>query len=78
MKDINITTEMESLINDFETLKCSAARLKKTINWKHIIKNLKLKEYVLEEFAEELDWNDVFRYQNVSSSFYFRHKFRIL
>jgi hypothetical protein len=52
--------------------------LKTQINWKQIIPNLKLSENVLEAFADELNWNDVVKYQyHISSDFYLRHKFRL-
>jgi len=50
---------------------------KNKINWKHILPNLQLSEKILEMFADQLDWKDVIRYQNISDTFYMRHKFRI-
>ena len=47
------------------------------INWKHILPNMKLSEKILEIFADQLDWNDVIRYQNISDDLFLRHKFRI-
>ena len=54
-------------------------QFKKTnnFNWKHILPNLQLSEKILEMFADQLDWKDVIRYQNISDNFYMRHKFRI-
>lgn len=60
------------LINSFEKLSCEEKlEIKKdiSINWKHILPNLKLPEHILELFADQLDINDVIRYQNVSNEF---------
>lgn len=60
------------LINNFEKLSCDEKNeMKKqiNINWKHILPNLKIPEHILELFADQLDMNDIIRYQNVSKEF---------
>lgn len=60
------------LINDFEKLSCEErSKIKKqiNINWKHILPNLKIPEHILELFADQIDINDIIRYQNVSNDF---------
>ena len=60
------------LINNFEKLSCvEKNEMKKqiNINWKQILPNLKIPEHILELFADQLDINDIIRYQNVSKEF---------
>lgn len=60
------------LINNFEKLSCDEKNeMKKqiNINWKQILPNLKIPEHILELFTDQLDINDIIRYQNVSKEF---------
>jgi hypothetical protein len=60
------------LINGFEKLSCEEKNeIKKQIhiNWKQILPNLKIPEHILELFADQIDINDIIRYQNVSNEF---------
>ena len=60
------------LINDFEKLSCEDKNKIKqqiNINWKQILPNLKIPEHILELFIDQLDINDIIKYQNVSKEF---------
>jgi hypothetical protein len=70
------------LIKNFDKLSCNEknqAVLNIKINWKQILPNLKLNENLLELYADQLNWYDVFHYQinNLSKEFIQKHKFRI-
>ena len=73
--------DMNYLLNHFNTMSLKDKEQFKNsglkLNWKHILPNLKLNEHVLEMFADQLDWNDVVKYQYVSENFYERFKHRL-
>ena len=63
---------LSDIIKGFENLSCEEKQdIKKQLNfdWKHILPNLKLPEHILELFADQLNLDDVKRYQNVSQKF---------
>jgi hypothetical protein len=70
------------LIKNFNKLSClEKTKIKSNINidWKNILPNLQLKEELIELFADELNWNDVLRYQirNLSPECLQRNNFRL-
>ena len=55
--------------NIIENLEKFSLKSKSTINWKIIIRELRIPERIIEKYIHEIDINDVLKYQNVSESF---------
>lgn len=72
---------LSDLIKGFDKLSCTDKdEIKKHIklDWKHILPNLKLPEHILEIFIDQMDINDVIKYQNVSQEFITKYKSRYM
>ena len=59
---MNIETLIENLNN------CSIKN-KPKLDWKIIIKELRIPEKIIEKYINEIDINDILKYQSVSESF---------
>ena len=65
------------LINNFQKLSFEEKNVIKkqiNINWKQILPNLKIPEHILELYADQLDIDDIIRFQNVSEEFIAKFK----
>lgn len=58
--------DIENIIENLEKV---SLKSKSTINWKIIIRELRIPERIIEKYIHEIDINDVLKYQNVSESF---------
>lgn len=58
--------DIENIIENLEKI---SIKIKSTINWKIIIKELRIPERIIEKYIHEIDMNDVLKYQDVSESF---------
>ena len=66
-----MSNNIDEIIKNFNNLSCFEKNniKNKKINWKHILPNMKLTEQVLESFSDQIEWNDVIRFQDVSQIF---------
>lgn len=62
--------DIENIIENLENI---SLKSKSTINWKIIIRELRIPERIIEKYIHEIDMNDVLKYQHVSESFKNKH-----